>query len=80
MSNLSGWSMFWIASTVIVVFYTIFCVIDANQKKKQNKGKSFSEDELKSMYDAYLYARSHGIMAPMTPALSYDEWKSKRFN
>jgi|GEM_PF-1063930 len=72
--------MFWIASTVIVVFYTIFCVIDANQKKKQNKGKSFSEDELKSMYDAYLYARSHGIMAPMTPALSYDEWKSKRFN
>lgn len=76
--------MFWIASTVIVVFYTIFCVIDANQKKKQkkkqNKGKSFSEDELKSMYDAYLYARSHGIMAPMTPALSYDEWKSKCYN
>lgn len=72
--------MFWIASTVIVVFYTIFCVIDANQKKKQNKGKSFSEDELKSMYDAYLYARSHGIMAPMTPALSYDEWKSTYYN
>lgn len=70
--------MFWIASTVIVVFYTIFFMIDANQKKKQTKGKSISEDELKSMYDSYLYARSHGIMAPMTPALSYDEWKSKR--
>lgn len=28
--------MFWIASTVIVVFYTIFYVIDANKKKNKN--------------------------------------------
>lgn len=72
--------MFWIASTVIVVFYTIFCVIDANQKKKQTKGKSFSEDEMKSMYDSYVYAKTHGIMAPMDPVMSYDEWKSTYYN
>lgn len=81
MSKLSGWSMFWIALTAIAIIAAIGRVILIHQERgKKTEVKSFSEAELKSMYDVYVYANTHGIIAPMTPVLSYDEWKSTRYN
>ena len=36
MSKLSGWSLFWIALTVTCIIATVFSVIQAKRKKKQN--------------------------------------------